>query len=179
MAESQVIVLPNQRKNHRDQVALERKARNDSFVKRFVSLDQRRQGHFKPCALVTLARMIQPRQVCALGGHLRPRLGNHIDDPQPFNTAQVFARNAVQRTLNIRNCISGQFTLVLIFNLNRHRPILTLWFYFGSSKCRRGNSAESNSGSRRDSPSMVNPEGCYSVVGSAMPMRGETPRTFV
>ena len=68
----------------------------------FVGLSQRRDGNFKPCALVTLSRMIEAGQVGSFGRHARAWFSNNIHQTHAFDTTQVLSGHAGQRALDIR-----------------------------------------------------------------------------
>src|SRR5882762_293781 len=69
--------------------------------------------------------MIEPRQVRTLRSHARPWLRNDANQTQSFDPAQMLARHAGQRALDIRQSIPWQLSRVLILNLDGHlHPIL-------------------------------------------------------
>ena len=97
-------------------------------MKWFIGLDQRCDGDFKPSALIALAWMIKSWEVRSLRGHARARLGYHVNQTYPLNTAQMLTGHAVQRALNINDGVSGQLALILIFDLNRHETVPCSFF---------------------------------------------------
>src|SRR5437016_6679220 len=120
MAQSEMVVLPDQRENNRRQISLERQARNYLFVKGLVHREQGSNRHLEPRALRSLARMIKSRQVSTFRRHARPRIRNHAHYTQTLNPAQMLARHAPQRALNVLQSITRQFAFVLILDLNSH-----------------------------------------------------------
>src|SRR6266481_940874 len=113
-------MLADQREENCDEIPSERKSGDYALMKWFVRLSQRRDGNFKPCALVTLSRMIEAGQVGSFGRHARAWFGNHIHHAHAFDTTQVLAGHAGQRALYIRYSVPRQFPLVLILYFDRH-----------------------------------------------------------
>src|SRR5437016_7162486 len=120
MAQSEMVVLPDQRENNRRQISLERQTRNYLFVKGLVHREQGSNRHLEPRALSSLARMIKPRQISPFRRHARARLRNHTHDSQTLNPTQMLARHAPQRGLDVLQSITRQLTFVLIFDFYRH-----------------------------------------------------------
>ena len=56
------------------------------------------------------------------------RLGYHVNQTYPLNTAQMLTGHAVQRALNINDGVSRQLALILIFDLNRHETVPCSFF---------------------------------------------------
>src|SRR5438445_7670161 len=72
--------------------------------------------------------MIKSWEVRSLRGHARARLGYHVNQTYPLNTAQMLTGHAVQRALNINDRVSRQLALILIFDLNRHETVPCSFF---------------------------------------------------
>src|SRR6267378_4833237 len=120
MAQSEMVMLPNQRKNNCRQISFERQTRNDLLVKRFVGRGEGNRRDFKPRPLIALSRMIEPRKVSTFRRHARPWFRNHTHYTQTLNPAQMLARHAPQHALNVLQSITRQLAFVLILDLNSH-----------------------------------------------------------
>src|SRR5437763_7026396 len=101
-----MVVLSNQRENNCRQISFERQTRNYLFVKRFVGRGEGNHRDFKPRPLIALSRMIESRQVSTFRGHPSPWLRNHTHYAQALNPAEMLARHARQRTLNVLQSIT-------------------------------------------------------------------------
>src|SRR5438552_4739708 len=115
-----MVVLPDQRENNCGQISLERQARNYLFVKGLVHREQGSNRHLEPRALCPLARMIKSRQVSTFRRHARPRFRNHTHYTQTLNPAEMLARHAPQRALNVLQSITRKLSFVLILDFYRH-----------------------------------------------------------
>src|SRR5205807_6465914 len=118
-----MVVLPDQRENNCRQISFERQTRDYLLVKGLVHREQGSNRHLEPRALRSLARMIQSRQISAFRRHARARLRNHTHYAQALNPAQMLARHAPERALNVLQRISRKLSFVLILDLNRHTSV--------------------------------------------------------
>lgn len=121
MLEREVVVLTDQRKHQRHDIALERHSRNDPFVKRLFRSQQHVDRELEPGAFRTLARMVKAGQFGGLELSADTRIGDKWHEPDAFDAARVFSGKTFEGVLDLLQRAFRQGTLVLVLNAYRHR----------------------------------------------------------